>query len=534
MNGASHPLHQDGVIGDSDTAHAGWRVVLPLLAAVMVTIIALYWRTAESMIATWSRSETFAHGYLIVPIAVFLVWRQRHRVAGLPPRPDYVGFVFLAIAGFVWLVAAAGHAKVVQQYAMVAMLPAAVVALAGRHVALALAFPLAFLLFAVPVGEALLPLLTDWTARFTVGALRLSGIPVYQEGNFFSLPSGRWSVVEACSGLRYLIASITVGALYGYLTYQRLWKRLVFVGLSVLAPIVANWLRAYMIVMIGHLSDMKLAVGIDHFIYGWVFFGVVIVLLFWLGGFLRDPVPGGLRDGAQSTPQRAMRTSRAGLAASAVSAVAVAAGWPLYAAHLDRLDGEGGALVLVAPAGVSGWSVQAMPMTDWRPRYGTPAASLFEVYRKGERRVAVYIAFYRHQKQGAKLITSQNVLVEPMDPAWGNVGSSSRSEDLGAGAMDIRQTQLRSVRQRLLVWDWYRVSGRDLGNPYLAKALLARDRLLGRGDDAAAIILAASYDLRPETAEEALRQFAREMLPSIDSALARAAAGDSPPAQGAR
>ena len=58
---------------------------------------------------------------------------------------------------------------------------------------------------------------------------------------------------------------------------------MLFVALSVIVPIVANGLRAYMIVMIAHLSDMKLALGVDHLIYGWVFFGLVMLLLFWVG-----------------------------------------------------------------------------------------------------------------------------------------------------------------------------------------------------------------------------------------------------------
>ncbi len=47
----------------------------------------------------------------------------------------------------------------------------------------------------------------------------------------------------------------------------------------------ANTLRAYIIVMLGHFSDMKVATGADHLIYGWVFFGLVMFLLFWIGGF---------------------------------------------------------------------------------------------------------------------------------------------------------------------------------------------------------------------------------------------------------
>ena len=129
--------------------------------------------------------------------------------------------MLLAGAGLAWLVAAAGQVQVVQQYAMVAMIPAAVIAVAGRRVALALAFPLAFLLLGVPIGEALIPPLMEWTADFTVTR---SGCPAFRSsarGLFFTIPSGNWSVVEGCSGLRYLIASITVGALFAYLSYRR-------------------------------------------------------------------------------------------------------------------------------------------------------------------------------------------------------------------------------------------------------------------------------------------------------------------------
>src|SRR5690606_22417596 len=93
----------------------------------------------------------------------------------------------------------------------------------------------------------------------------------------------------------YLIASITLGALYAYLTYRSWKRRLLFVIAAMIVPVFANGGRAYMIVMIAHLSDMKLALGVDHYIYGWVFFGLVMLLLFWIGSFWREdeqPAPG--------------------------------------------------------------------------------------------------------------------------------------------------------------------------------------------------------------------------------------------------
>lgn len=499
----------------------GWRVAAPMMALPLGAIIALYWPTVASMVATWGRSDTYAHGYAIVPIALALVWRKRRELAQLAPSPDWLGFLAIAAAGLGWLVGAAAQVQVVQQYAMMAMLPAAVLALAGRRVALALAFPLGFLLLAVPFGEAFLPRLMDWTADFTVAALKLTGIPVYREGTYFAIPSGQWSVVEACSGLRYLIASVTVGALYAYLTYRRLWKQALFMALAVAVPIVANFVRAYLIVMIGHLSGMKLAVGVDHLIYGWVFFGLVIGLLFWLGSFWRDAPAAA--PGMRPAPVQ----GGAGVAALRAAAIAIAAlltPWPLYASYLER-DTEA-RVTLATPPGAAGWTLEPQAPLAWRPQYAGAAASVLAVYRKDDRRVALYVAYYRNQRQGAELVSSQHALEGGAGSSWSSTSSRARATDLATGTIEVRETSLRSPAGRLLAWDWYRVAGRDSSNPYLAKALLAREKLFGRGDDSAAIVLAAPYDVRPEPAAEALRLFTREMLPALDAALA--AAGRAP------
>jgi EpsI family protein len=340
------------------------------------------------------------------------------------------------------------------------------------------------------------------------------------EGTYFAIPSGQWSVVEACSGLRYLIASITVGALYAYLTYTRLWKQALFMVLAVAVPIVANFARAYLIVMIGHLSGMKLAVGVDHFLYGWVFFGLVIGLLFWLGSFWRD-APG---VGSAARGQPASRAAGApAMAAAAVGAAAVLVPWPLYASYLDGAEARH--VELAAPRAAAGWVLEPGASLSWRPQYAGAAASAFAVYRKDGARVALHIAYYRNQRQGAELVSSQHALNGGETSGWSATSSSTRRLDLAAD-FEVRETGLRSPHGRLLAWDWYRFAGRDSSNPYLAKAILARDRLLGRGDDSAAFALAAPYQARPGEAVEAMRRFMGDMLPAIDEALR--AAGRAP------
>jgi exosortase A len=177
------------------------------------------------------------------------------------------------------------------------------------------------------MGEGLIPPLMDFTADFTVGMVQLTGIPVYREGTFFQLPTGNWSVIEACSGVRYLIASITLGTLYAYLTYTSYLKRTLFIIASIIVPIIANGLRAYMIVMIAHLSDMKLALGVDHLIYGWVWFGIVIFIMFFIGSYWRDSE----EENKPLPVQTATSIDKKKLQTSAVGVVLLTLAWPAMA-----------------------------------------------------------------------------------------------------------------------------------------------------------------------------------------------------------
>ena len=153
------------------------------------------------------------------------------------------------------IVAALTDVLELQQMALVEMATAIVWEVLGTEIARALVFPLGYLFFAVPLGEGLVPYLMDFTADFTVKALQFSGVPVYREALYFSIPSGNFEVVKACSGIRYLIASVALGTLYAYISYRSVSRRLLFIALAVLVPIVANGVRAYGIVMLAHLRN---------------------------------------------------------------------------------------------------------------------------------------------------------------------------------------------------------------------------------------------------------------------------------------
>lgn len=495
-----------------------------LAALVLALLWLLFWYrgTVDSLVEIWGRSDTYAHGFLVAPISFWLVWRIREPLRRLPLRPSLLGVLAGLVAGFAWLLGELASVASVSQFALVGMFVSLVWAVMGTAIARALAFPLGFLFFAVPFGEFLFPTMMDRTADFVIWGLRLSGVPVYAEGRNLVIPSGQWSVVEGCSGVRYLIASVVVGALYAYLNYRSLPRRLLFVAASLVVPVLANWLRAYGIVMLGHLSGNRLAAGVDHLVYGWVFFGIVMLALFWFGARWREDDAFAPQD---ATAGAAVRASPRTVGLWLLLALAAVLGWKPVYSLLDAQGQHGPVRFAELPAR-GAWQPQAMDrLPAWSPRYAGMRGELRAAWAEGERPLGLFIAYYRDQGPGEELINSENRILINKDPVWSMTAYGEREAALGAQSVKVRSTDISDRQERLLVWRWYWIGGRWTSSDYLAKFYLAISRLAGRGDDSAAIIIYTPFAVgEREAAERTLGTFVREMGPSVGEMLAQAMA----------
>lgn len=520
---------------------AHWRAFAGPWILAMLALLLAYRETGLAMVAIWSRSETFAHAFVVPLISLWLIWRKRQELALLRPRPQWWMLLPIAALSLFWAIGQVVVANAVAQLAFTALLVALVPALFGWAVTYSIGFALAFLFFAVPVGESLTPILMLWTADFTVGALRLSGIPVYREGQQFVIPSGSWSVVEACSGLRYLMASFMVGSLYAYITYTGLAKRLIFIAVSLLLPIAANWVRAYIIVMLGHLSSNRLATGVDHLIYGWVFFGMVIMLLFWVGARWADPepLPPDSNAAAQAPPARGLATPAWALALVLAALLSLT---PIWLAR--RADIAYVAPTLQLPDALAGgWQAQAQTDTAaWQPIYVEPSAVVQRLYSadaQGGSQVGLHIAYYRQQNAQRKLVSSGNTLTHAEDQDWNRVRGGSHSLALGDQALTVNSAEILGrvptdggPRTRLLVWQWYWVGGRLAQGDVTAKLNSVWQWLAGQADESASVILYVRADQAGASAAgssdqarlRAMEAFMRDNWAGIDARL-RATAG---------
>lgn len=507
-----------------------WRQPLMAVVALILLLLLAYRDTAVAMVAIWIRAQTYNHAFVVLPIVLWLVWRKRAELAPLQPRPAPMMLVPMLGLALLWWLGHLVNVAAATQLAMTAMLIASVPLVLGWQVAHALAFPLAFTLFSVPIGDFLTPTLMHWTAEMLVLGLRLSGMPVYQEGQQLVIPSGRWAVVEACGGVRYLMATFMVGSLFAYLNYRSLKRRMIFIAASLVLPIIANWVRAYLIVMVAHYSDNKIATGDDHILYGWVFFGFVILGLFFAGARWAeaddDLVAGGTADARAAAGTAGSRGAMTAVAAAAL----VVMSWPVWLQAARESDVVRPPVRLMLPEALGGWQAGPLAADAWRPYFVGAASEQARVYRQAQGQVAVHVAYYRGQNDEAKLVSSINSLIAPSQNHWHVVAQGRADSVLPGGKLTWRTAMIMptdmdlqsgsSIRPRLTVWRTYWLGERTTHSDVEAKLWQAWLAVRGEPDDGAVVHLVSSLP-DESAAQQQLASFANENFNMLQQTLAQ-------------
>lgn len=462
------------------TVAAQWKQPLALLGAAWALILLLFARDAVHLVSIWLNSSTFAHCIFLPPIIGWLVWLRRHELAKLTPRPWLPGLLWVAGGAFVWFIGDAASVSLARHLGLILMLQGAVPALLGPQVAWGLAFPIFYAFFMLPFGEELVPPMQMLTADMSMALLRLTGIPAYIEGIFITTPAGYFAVAEACSGVKFLVAMAALSVLAAHLLFKSWQRRAAFLVFAMTVPVLANGVRAYGTIWMAEQWGTEFAVGADHLIYGWIFFGLVIAIVGWAASPWFDRNPDDVSvDAARLATILPGRGAKLALVAPLL-ALAVAA--PVAAGVI----GSAAAAPLGAPSApaIAGWSQASPPADDWRARFDGADVRLDARYVDADgATVDLVVAGYARQSEGAEPVGYGQGAVDPdSDWAWGE-----RLAPLGPARVD-RIAKDGAFRDVLIL---YRVGGSVSASPSRVKLAVLRARLTGGDERTHALIVSA-------------------------------------------
>ncbi len=283
-------------------------------------------------------------------------------------------------------------------------------------------------------------------------------------------------------------------------------------ALSVVVPIVANGFRAYGLVMTAHLSNFELAVGADHITFGLIFLSIVILVLLAIGSTFRETWPVGpstQETGAISAPAAMEAPGKAALIGTAFGAVLIVAAGAAYGSVIENRALQATVVELVPPPVGADWRFAPDARSDWRPQFFGASAERSWVYVRGKQKVELYTAFYAHQRQDAEIVNWRNRLTD--GKGWREFTTVDRAEvSLDGNPHSVRRTYLRRAGRHRVVLFWYWIDGRFVSNPFAAKLLEIKAKLLGGNQRAAVIAIATDYRDIPGNAMRLLRAFLAE------------------------
>jgi EpsI family protein len=458
------------------------------LALILLALLVVFWPTLATLPDTWARYDV-SHGWLVAILAGLLVWRDRDRfLDGQGGEPLLL--VPLAALSLLWLVATITYVQVVHQAAFILVLVCWALATFGKRSAGTVVVIGALLLLALPLWNALIPILRPLTTVASGALVTLVRVPAVIEGDFIHIPAGTFLVADGCAGLKYFVSALVIGITYAHLMVRGWAAKLGVVAVGAAVAIVGNWIRVAILIVIGHVSDMQAAIVDDHISFGWVTFTIGLVPFFLLAGAIerraarrspRDRAPDGFVEHEGGSDEQHGEALRDWPRFAVASAVAALGPVTYFAIGLLPVQGDRVPSDLVALVGNSAWEAVDVPEdagSDWRPAYLGAQQHERVSFVHGGSRVHGHRLEYRKQAQGAKLVGYPNRIAageEILDErVVGPVDVSGRRW--------VRQAVLRTPEGPLLAWYWYRVGGSEAFSPIHAKALeipafLARHRV---------------------------------------------------------
>ena len=262
----------------------------PVLLLALVTL-ALYAPVLGRLMRQWYDDPNYSHGFFVPLLSAYLIWNRWGKIKAVKSRPSGWGAILVAGSLAVLYLGSLGSELFLQRISLVGVIAGCIVYFAGWRRLRAVAFPVAFLLFMIPLpavifNQIVFPLQL-LASRFATSCLEtLNLFPILREGNRLILDGYTLEVVDACSGIRSLSSLIALATGYSYLAERRIAIRAFLVLAMVPVAIVSNGIRVVITALLVNYYGFRAAEGFMHSFSGWAIFLVSVMLLLALHGVI--------------------------------------------------------------------------------------------------------------------------------------------------------------------------------------------------------------------------------------------------------
>ncbi len=503
------------------SAEAPFPSVLPLtryprwltIVGLGVLVMLVYGQSFASIFELYLHGD-FHHHFFVYPAVAYVLYRQERALIRQAVAPSAFGLVLLAGLVLVWAVSRTASVQLVEQVAAILMIPAFVLAVLGGRILQAAAFPMLLFFAAIPLGDGVIPALMEVTADVAMFLLNMFGIPAFREGMLISLPNGQFQVAAACAGFNFLSAGVTCALICSYFLWERWKPRLMFVAVAAVAFVIANGIRAFIVMAVASATHMKYLAGHDHVTFGMILFAALLFGLLWVANKYADPKPAADDEPASLPVAESVVYGRGRNTALAIAALVLLAAGP--AAHAYRQNAAHSYGHTLQLPELSGCTRSDGADAKWKPTMKSADEQAAAVYRCADITIEAFVATYINQEQGRELVSVENVLV----PArWIDSGSRQDAglERTGGAALPVNQVEMADGTDTVFAMYGYNVNGRTARSAYAEKLLEMRAALSLRPVVARAYLINA---IAPRERTDAMRarvgDLTRDILAAVE------------------
>jgi exosortase len=254
------------------------------LAVVGLFVGLIYYPVFLDLFHVWSSDPDYGHGYLVLPISLYLIWRDRKNLLSLEVSSWRLGWIIMIFWSVMFYIGTIGRIDTITFLSMFLYITGAVSVTIGKRGLLSLLFPIFFLIFMFPIPSEIYTRITNPLMLVSTIAssniLEALNLPILRDGNIITLPNYTMKVVQACSGIRSLISIMALSLLMGYLLIKSNFSRIILATLAVPIAIIGNIFRIVATALIAFYISPQLAEGFSHELAGIIVFVLAIILLY--------------------------------------------------------------------------------------------------------------------------------------------------------------------------------------------------------------------------------------------------------------